>query len=70
VVPLTRAEAGCLQYNLHQDNENPTYFLLYENWESRELWQDHMKSTHVKAFLEIIKDALAEFKLSEMTPIA
>jgi quinol monooxygenase YgiN len=28
---ITRAEAGCINYDLHQDNENPAHFLFYEN---------------------------------------
>ena len=44
LVPITRAENGCLQYDLHRDNEDPGHFLFYENWESRELWQTHMNA--------------------------
>ncbi|MGB0258137.1 MAG: putative quinol monooxygenase, partial [Coraliomargarita sp.] len=35
LIEPTRAEAGCINYDLHQDNENPAYFLYYENWETR-----------------------------------
>ena len=42
LIPITRGEEGCVQYDLHQDNENPSHFLIYENWESRELRQTHM----------------------------
>lgn len=38
LIPITRAEEGCIQYDLHHDNENPSHFMFYENWESRELW--------------------------------
>ena len=41
LIPITLKEAGCIQYDLHQDNDNPAVFLFYENWESRELWQTH-----------------------------
>ena len=30
LIDLTRAEEGCLQYDLHQDNENPAHFMFYE----------------------------------------
>ena len=36
LVPITRSEAGCINYDLHQDNENPAHFVFYENWEWRE----------------------------------
>ena len=37
VIEPTRAEKGCLNYDLHQDNEDPAHFFFFENWESREL---------------------------------
>ena len=37
LIPITLAEEGCIQYDLHQDNDNPAHFMFYENWESREL---------------------------------
>jgi len=30
LIPITRAEPGCIQYDLHQDNENPAHFLFHE----------------------------------------
>lgn len=67
LIPVTRAEQGCLQYDLHQDNENPEHFLFYENWESRELWQTHMNAPHLAAFMAATEGAIAEFSLNEMT---
>ena len=70
LVELTRAETGCLQYDLHQDNENPAHFLFYENWESRELWQAHMNNQHLKDYGAATEGAVEEFTLNEMTIIA
>ncbi len=70
LVPITRAEAGCIQYDLHQDNANPAYFMFYENWESRELWQTHMNAPHLAAYLEATEGAVEKFWLHEMTHIA
>lgn len=39
LIAITRKEEGCINYDLHQDNQNPAHFMFYENWESRELWQ-------------------------------
>ena len=66
LIPITRAEAGCIQYDLHQDNENPAHFLFYENWESRELWQVHMNAPHLAAYMKATEGAVAEFTLNEM----
>ena len=70
LIPITRAEAGCLQYDLHQDNENPAYFMFYENWESRELWQTHMNAPHMAAYMTATEGAIEKFWLHEMTHIA
>ena len=70
LIPITRAEAGCLQYDLHQDNENPAYFMFYENWESRELWQTHMNAPHLAAYIAATESAVEKFWIHEMTHIA
>lgn len=31
LIPPTLEEAGCRQYDLHEDNEDPNHFLFYEN---------------------------------------
>jgi quinol monooxygenase YgiN len=70
LIDLTRAEKGCINYDLHQDNENPVHFFFYENWESRELWQAHMDSQHLKDYIAATEGALDEFLVNEMTQIA
>ncbi|MEM6689375.1 MAG: putative quinol monooxygenase [Planctomycetota bacterium] len=70
LVDPTRAEEGCVQYDLHQDNDDSTHFMFYENWESRELWQAHMNSQHIKGYKTATDGALDDVKLYEMTHIA
>ena len=65
----TRAEAGCLQYDLHQDNDNPAVFLFHENWENRELWRRHMESEHITNYAAATAGAVASFALNEMTRV-
>lgn len=69
LVPITRAEKGCLQYDLHRDNDNPAHFMFYETWQSRDLWQVHMNAPHLAAYMEATHGAVAEFTLTEMTAI-
>lgn len=69
LIESTRAEAGCVQYDLHQDNENPAHFLFFEKWQSRDLWQDHMNNQHLKDFLEATEAAVANLTVNEMTRI-
>ncbi len=67
LIEPTRKEQGCIQYDLHQDNDNPGIFLFYENWTSRELWQAHMNSDHLKAFIAATEGAVKDFVVNEMS---
>ncbi len=69
LIPITRAEQGCIQYDLHQDNEDPAHFMFVESWASRDLWQVHMSAPHLAAYREAVDGALTKFSLFEMTPI-
>jgi len=69
LIDPTRKEQGCIQYDLHQDNDRPEVFLFYENWETRALWQTHMKNAHLKAYLEATDGAVANFTLNEMSRV-
>ena len=67
LIAPTLKEAGCMQYDLHQDNDNPAVFLFFENWENRELWQQHMNSAHLAEYVKATEGAVAEFTVNEMT---
>lgn len=69
LIEPTRKEKGCIQYDLHQDNVNPEFFTYYENWETRELWQDHMKTDHLVRYMKIAEDVVASFVVNELTKI-
>ncbi|MDO6445421.1 putative quinol monooxygenase [Colwellia sp. 1_MG-2023] len=69
LIEITRAEEGCINYDLHQDNENPAHFVFYENWENRELWQKHMANNHLSEYMKATEGAVAEFTLNEMSII-
>ncbi|MDE1462221.1 putative quinol monooxygenase [Spartinivicinus poritis] len=69
LIEPTTGEAGCLQYELHQDNERPEQFLFYESWASRNLWQQHMNSDHIQRYLQATEGAVAHFSIMEMTQV-
>ena len=70
LVGATRGERGCLQYDLHVDNQAPGFFVFYENWENRDLWREHMNAPHIAAYTQATEGAVANFVLNEMTKIA
>ncbi len=69
LIAPTLAEEGCINYDLHQDNEDPVHFMFYENWESRELWLAHMTQPHLEEYAAATEGAVENFTLHEMTPV-
>ncbi|MDF7801219.1 putative quinol monooxygenase [Pontiellaceae bacterium B1224] len=63
-------DEGCINYNLHQDNTAEALFVVYENWASPELLQQHIDSDHFQAFMKATEGATEEFTVNEMTQIA
>jgi quinol monooxygenase YgiN len=47
LIKPTRAEAGCMNYDLHESLENPREFLLHENWASAAQLDAHLKAPHI-----------------------
>jgi len=70
LVELTKTEQGCIGYTLHQDNENPAHFLMYENWESEELLEVHKNNTALTQFVATTQDSIAQFIVNKMTILA
>lgn len=65
----TRKEEGCIEYRLHQDNDDPSVFLFYENWESRSHLDRHMESAHFKAYISAVKELVADKAVHLMTAV-
>ena len=53
----TRAEPGCVEYHLHQNNDNPTEFTFYETFADRAAWDLHMDTPHLRRFFDV-KDGI------------
>ena len=50
----TRAEEGCVTYDLHVDLEDPCRFVFYETWQSEAHLEAHLASAHITANRERI----------------
>ena len=70
LIDSTRAEEGCINYDLHVNNENPNHFVFHETWETRELWQNHMNAPHIVAYGAAVAGAVESWTLDELTLIA
>lgn len=60
VVEPSRAEETCVEYRLHQDSDNPTQFVLYEQWVSRERHQEQFTKPYIMELGQKINDLLAK----------
>ncbi|RYH11573.1 putative quinol monooxygenase [Tropicimonas sp. IMCC6043] len=69
LIPQVLPEPGCLQYDLHQNNDDPTHLLFYENWETRELWLDHMETAHLAAHKAATEGKVVSTTIYEMTKL-
>jgi quinol monooxygenase YgiN len=56
----TRAERGCINYDLHQSADSTALFAFHENWECKEDLDLHLKSAHVQGFFKRIDELLSE----------
>ena len=48
-VALTRAEQGCLEYNLCRDADAPDQFVAYESWRDLDALREHLAAPHFAA---------------------
>lgn len=60
LVAPTRAEAGCINYDLHRSPSDPALFILYENWVSMKDLEEHLAMPYLEAFKAKAGDLLAE----------
>jgi len=59
LVAPTRAEPGCLRYELLQAADDPACFVFVEEWSDRSAIDAHMASAHVQAASAVASMLLA-----------
>lgn len=60
LVEPTRDEAGCINYDLHQDSDRPGEFVFYENFVDMPALETHAAMPYLKRLLDEIVPALCE----------
>ncbi|WP_323141893.1 putative quinol monooxygenase [Massilia phyllosphaerae] len=58
LVPQTRTEAGCIDYDLHRLQDDPSVFVMYENWVDRGELDKHLQMPYMRAFGAALPDLL------------
>lgn len=56
----TRTEEGCINYDMHQAPDDASLFLFHENWTSESDLNRHLESPHVKRWIDLAQELLAE----------
>lgn len=69
LVAPTRAEAGCIGYDLHTDNNDPAHFVFYECWTDKAAMDQHMATPHIAAFRAATQGMIAKFTLDELSKL-
>lgn len=60
LIAPTRAEAGCIRYDMFADQEDPLHFVFFEEWDSIDAHQTHLDEGHMADFIITCKGTLAE----------
>lgn len=66
LIPITRQEDGCIQYDLHQYSQNHGQFLFYETWRDKASLDKHLASPHVQDLMkkaDVLLSKAAEIKV-------
>lgn len=50
IVADSRAEEGCVNYDVHQAIDDPTVFIWHETWKSKAAIEEHFKTDFFKRF--------------------
>lgn len=60
MIEPTRAEPGCVNYDLHRHVDDPARFVFYEGWTSPEALEAHMATPHFRKMLADLEGVVAE----------
>ena len=60
LVAPSRAEEGCVNYDLHRSTDSPALFMFHETWSSRADLDKHISQPSMDAFDERTEGMLAE----------
>ncbi|HSP22612.1 MAG TPA: putative quinol monooxygenase [Planococcus sp. (in: firmicutes)] len=68
VLEASRAEAGCLNYVLHQSIEDDT-FVLHETWKDKGALESHVGSPHYEEYRKNTADLVSKREVFKLKTI-
>lgn len=60
LIEPSRNDDGCINYDLHQSEDDSTLFMFHENWASKELLDKHLATPHLQDFIKKSEGLLAK----------
>jgi quinol monooxygenase YgiN len=69
-VPASRAEKGCMAYDVQQNLEDPAEFFVLETWRDAKALQFHAGTDHFAEFIKVIGAAVEEAPQMRITKSA
>ncbi len=67
LIETTRAEEGCCTYELHEDLEDHSSFMFYEEWRSREDLDCHLGTPPLVRLLGLVPELCREPLMVKVT---
>ncbi len=60
IVADSRAEKGCVNYDIHQAIDDPTVFIWHETWANKAAIDEHFEKSFFKEFFAAVEGFAAE----------
>ena len=58
LIGLSRAEPGCIYYDLLRQQDDPSVFVMFENWTDRAELDKHLQMSYMRDFGAALPDLL------------
>ena len=60
LVDASRAEAGCINYDIHQAIDDETVFIWHETWANKAALDEHFEKPYFHEFFATVQEIAAE----------
>ncbi|ARS53148.1 putative quinol monooxygenase [Kushneria konosiri] len=65
VVAPSREDDGCLLYTLTRDSQQPSRFIMVEQWRDRAALDGHIATEHYKQMAQSLENAIEQMEVRE-----
>jgi quinol monooxygenase YgiN len=62
-------DPGCLRFDVLQQTDDPTRWVLYEVYDKEQAWVDHRNAAHFLAFMEVGNRAIVTREATKLAGI-